>query len=733
MGIINISFIYIVSVSFTASIVALLILLVKILFKKHIGIRFHHTLWIIVLLRFIIPIVPESPTSVFNFLPSTESQINSSIPNLTSSNNDIYDKIPSTQEGIEIDKDTTYPMDDQRSPNSLSIPSVKDNGSIAYKCSQAIQILSIIWFTGFLVMIIGSVIIQFRFRKKLTSVAKLRDPELVSIVDKCKEIIGKKSEVYVYLSDDFKIPCITGVLRPKIYIPKGMETRIEYDQFQHVILHELAHYKRKDLLYNILAIVAASIHWFNPLIWMVINKEKLDRELACDAYVLELLGEKEAVSYGMTIIKVTQLFLTKQNQLGFASFLGRTGQLERRINMIRKFRKNSFKSKAFAIVGIIIVSGAVLTNPVNAKENISITKLSDQKVETVSKDSAEEKRFIIDGDIKYYSNLYSLESDADFKFKVPDFLPANGYEPNSLYLISNNRIECVFNNMEDSNRFYFDLHISKEDPATYLKEEAERSLTEVVSRKPLQLGNIKGESLETKRSFSNKKLLPETKKYFVFKIDSMFYAIEYMRHDNGKLEGEISLADIQKMAESLENPKDIKNINYAWDSRIFHIYDIEDVKNARKALGFNFKLPLKTPHGDIGISEIFEDSLRTYYYGSDIINSPIKFTQSKEMPNYYKQFKEKGLLVLTDRDKDFYDTAEGELVTINNKEVFKEKLMYGSQEGGKGPYIDISCRWKENDIYYSINFVVGDMNTINIDEYIKFFMDAKAVDNNLIK
>jgi bla regulator protein BlaR1 len=683
------------------------------------------------------PIVPESPISVFNFLPSTETQINSTLSNLTSSNNDIYDKIQPTQDDIEIDQYTTYPKDHQRSQNALSIPSVKDNGSIADKYSKTIKILSIIWFTGFLVMIVGYIIIQFRFRKKITSFTKLRDLELVSIVDKCKKIIGIKSEVYVYISDDFKSPCITGVFRPKIYIPKGIETRIGYDQFQHVILHELTHYKRKDLLYNILAIVDASIHWFNPLIWMVIKKEKIDRELACDAYVLELLGEEEAVSYGMTIIKVTRLFLTNQNRLGFASFLGTTGQLERRINMIRKFRKNSFKMRAIAIVGSIIVSGAVLTNPVNANENIFITKLSNQKVEAVSKDSGKEKKFIIDAYEKEYKNLDSLESDVDFKFKVPDFLPPS-YAPCSLWLISNNRIECGFDSTDNRNSFYFDLHISKEDPAAYLKEEAERSLTEVVSRKPLQLGNIKSESLETKRSFSNdnseEKILPITKKYFVFKLDSMFYAIEYMRYRGDELEGEISLADIQKMVESIENPKDIKNINYAGcGSRAFDIYDIEDVKNARKALGFNFKLPLETPHGDIGSSYILEDSLITRYYGSDVIEVPIKFTQSKEMPKYYKQFKEKGLLVLTNRDKSEYNTAKGELVTINNKEVFKEKLMYGSQEGGKGPYIDLSYRWQEDDIYYSINFVVGDKTISDIDEYIKFFMDAKAVDNNLIK
>ena len=64
----------------------------------------------------------------------------------------------------------------------------------------------------------------------------------------------------VYICDSFKSPCISGIIKPKIYIPQCVCSVDRHKYLYHVLLHELTHYKRKDLIYNSLAIIAVVLH-----------------------------------------------------------------------------------------------------------------------------------------------------------------------------------------------------------------------------------------------------------------------------------------------------------------------------------------------------------------------------------------------------------------------------------------------------------------------------------------
>lgn len=86
------------------------------------------------------------------------------------------------------------------------------------------------------------------------------------------------------------------LLNTTIYVPKFI-FKFSNSDVKYMLTHELIHYKRKDLYFNLLTISALLIHWFNPLVWILVNKIKNCREYACDAGVLEFLGEEENVDY----------------------------------------------------------------------------------------------------------------------------------------------------------------------------------------------------------------------------------------------------------------------------------------------------------------------------------------------------------------------------------------------------------------------------------------------------
>ena len=111
-------------------------------------------------------------------------------------------------------------------------------------------------------------------------------------------------------TDALKVPALAGVWRPCIWIPRVWLGRLNDDSLRHVLLHELGHARRHDLVAQWLCALACCVHWFNPLVWWLARAARTDRELACDTWVLARGGMDEAgggdfrVGYGHTLIRV---------------------------------------------------------------------------------------------------------------------------------------------------------------------------------------------------------------------------------------------------------------------------------------------------------------------------------------------------------------------------------------------------------------------------------------------
>lgn len=77
-------------------------------------------------------------------------------------------------------------------------------------------------------------------------------------------------------------PVLAGFLRPAIYLPEALDGAGR----EFALLHEYAHFRRRDLWYKLLLVWANALHWFNPLVWLLRRAAERDVELACDALVL---------------------------------------------------------------------------------------------------------------------------------------------------------------------------------------------------------------------------------------------------------------------------------------------------------------------------------------------------------------------------------------------------------------------------------------------------------------
>jgi hypothetical protein len=127
-------------------------------------------------------------------------------------------------------------------------------------------------------------------------------------------------------------------------LPDRLVNQLSEDDLKNIFLHELSHYKRKDILINWLAVIANIGHWFNPVIWYSLAKMREDCELACDASTLSLLSPEEYRSYGLSVINLVTI---SQSSLlpGTTGFFcdKRNNNIKRRIEMIKFFKKPAAK------------------------------------------------------------------------------------------------------------------------------------------------------------------------------------------------------------------------------------------------------------------------------------------------------------------------------------------------------------------------------------------------------
>ena len=741
MDILEKIFLMVLQASLTASIVVTLVSLILKVFNNYIGVRVKNILWLLVLIKLFIPVIPETQINLFTILYE---KYESSLHVQEAKNN--------LQEGKELSKASKEKRDniiynqDIKVNKKDNIQEINNQNLILW----TLKITSCIWAVGGLILISTCLLFTFNFKRKVKHLENYDYPEVVNIMKECRHIANIRSRIPIYIYKGFKSPCILGVIKPKIYIPEYVLSTSDSNALSHIFLHELIHYKRKDLVYNFLGIIALSIHWFNPIAWFAINKMKICREFACDAGVLEVIGEKETVEYGMTLINLSKVFSNKNKYSGIAIYFETNNQIKGRIKMIKEFKKGSYKISRMAVLSCIVATTVVLTNGVTVRaldsNNITLTTSTNTVVNT-----KDEPKFLIDAPVKVYDNIEKVQKVAGFKFKVPDILPAlNKAEANSFQVIkltdNDNVLHIYFGN--DIN---FTFQVSEKDPLEYLKKiENEKNGTSdklkvECEEQSMKLGEIDGFCVTlTDTAPADKiengyiiKARQHIDKYFAWKNEGLWYSIKYnstlkIEGENSKQKLDISQDNIEKIANSIKYPDEIKNVNYSIEREVsteigvMDIYDKEDLEKARKILGFNPKLPLKI-NDDI----IINDSGVGISGDSDIKNNKINYeidnfysnkngsitfhqgTTSKD----YEEIKKNGYLTMENTEDNKPKRIKAEKLNINNNEVFKF-------EETEDTYTLIYI-WKEDNIYYSVVFFD---NAENSDEIIKEFVNSKPID-----
>ena len=163
---------------------------------------------------------------------------------------------------------------------------------------------------------------------------------------------GCRTAVSLVESNSLKAPCLFGFRKPKLLLPKSLN--LSDSELRLVLMHELMHVKRWDVLLNWVIIVVQALHWFNPVIWLAMRRLRAARESVCDELVISRLQSEERNLYGATLIKLIDSFSGVPST--FIPIINRKKQMHQRIVMIAKFKPTTRVMSAIATVLLLVLA-----------------------------------------------------------------------------------------------------------------------------------------------------------------------------------------------------------------------------------------------------------------------------------------------------------------------------------------------------------------------------------------
>lgn len=333
---------WVLALSLSGSVLILLLMLVRPLVRERVSKRWQYYIWLLVIVRLLLPVgPPESPagTAVMR-IEDAASQVLA---------------VPESDMG---NVGMTY-REEASEPEPAAGPGVLQ------KIGTAVwENLWLVWLAGALILLIRKATAYQSFVRCLRAGWKpVEDPALL---DRAAEIGGEagvKRPAELYVNPLAASPMLLGGRRPCVVLPA---VEMPEEDLRFVLLHELTHYRRRDVLYKWLVQMTICVHWFNPLVhWMGREAERLG-ELSCDEAVLRRLDGAERRAYGDALLRTVSAGGGYQAVLP-SPMLGAEGkQLKERLETIMNFKKTGRLSAVLAavlaaVLGVTAVAAGAYT------------------------------------------------------------------------------------------------------------------------------------------------------------------------------------------------------------------------------------------------------------------------------------------------------------------------------------------------------------------------------------
>lgn len=359
--------------SVQVAVLAALVLLVHWAAGRRLAARWRHAMWLLVLARLAMPVAPPAPWGLAGI--SRELDLGRLLPAAAVSWRAARGQPAAGNEatppaaapaGATAARDAGEPAPatplisagPAAGPAHPQDPAASPWPPMPFGAQIALFALAGGWAAGAAAHLAWLVVTNLLFHRRLARLRPPAGPELEDLIQRCRREMGYRGPLEVLVTDAVDIPALFGPFRPRLLLPRGLLDRLSVEDARHVLRHELAHLKRRDVLVDWLAAILAVPHWFNPLVWVVRRRMRQDRELACDEMVLRSRRGADARAYGEAMIRLLEGLSRPARPTGVVAVAEGTAQVERRIRMIARFSTDR-RGASLAGIALMLLLGAV--------------------------------------------------------------------------------------------------------------------------------------------------------------------------------------------------------------------------------------------------------------------------------------------------------------------------------------------------------------------------------------
>ena len=307
-------FLKLLNLSISASWLVLAVLVLRLVSKRSPK-WMNVLLWGIVALRLMLPFSIESALSL---IPSAETVSPAAVQ---------FDPAPTITSGVSVIDNAVNPS---LSEHFSAVPTASVNPLYVWT-----EIAGWVWLIGLGAMLLYALVSYLRLRRRVSVSLCVREN--------------------IYLCDAISSPFILGVVKPRIYLPSGLDEV----QRQNVLAHEQAHLARRDHWWKPLGFALLAVYWFNPVLWLAYALLCRDIELACDERVIRTMDESAVKTYSTVLLACS---MPRKAVITCPLAFGEVGVKERVRNALH-YKKPAFWVVAASVAVCVVVAVCFLTNP----------------------------------------------------------------------------------------------------------------------------------------------------------------------------------------------------------------------------------------------------------------------------------------------------------------------------------------------------------------------------------
>ncbi|HMI44030.1 MAG TPA: M56 family metallopeptidase, partial [Gemmatimonadaceae bacterium] len=148
-----------------------------------------------------------------------------------------------------------------------------------------IPIVAAIWLAGVLLVLLRLAFGTWRVGQLARDGARVEDGVWLSLTQRLANRLGVTRPLILLRGERLAVPVTWGIVYPAVLLPQDSDSWSE-ERRRFVLVHEMAHVKRFDALTQLLAQISLAVFWFDPLVWLAAHQMRVEREHACDDYVL---------------------------------------------------------------------------------------------------------------------------------------------------------------------------------------------------------------------------------------------------------------------------------------------------------------------------------------------------------------------------------------------------------------------------------------------------------------